>query len=78
MIEGEVARGLEHERLEVLDGPFAQGAGHPQVGLLQQVFGSTGVIHHALQRTQQADPLREENGVELGLTHSGTRPWRGE
>ena len=33
VIEGKVARSLEHERLQVLDGAFAQGAGDPQVGL---------------------------------------------
>ncbi|MNH41254.1 hypothetical protein D3C79_1027230 [compost metagenome] len=77
MVEGKVAGGLEHEGFDMLDGPFAQGAGNPQVGFLQQVLGCAVVTHHALQGTQQGQALDEENGVEPGLTHGGTWPTKG-
>ncbi|MNC80453.1 hypothetical protein D3C75_1332410 [compost metagenome] len=77
MVQRQVARGLKHERLDVLDGPLAQRAGHPQVGFLQQVFGRAGVTDHALQGTQQGEALNEEDGIEPGLTHGGTWPTKG-
>ena len=61
MVQGKVAGGLEHERLQVLDGPLAQGAGDPQVGFLKQVLGGARVADHALQRAQQAEALVEED-----------------
>jgi len=50
MIQRKVARGLIDEGFEVVDRPLTEGAGHTQVGFLQQVFGGAGVIHHPLQR----------------------------
>ncbi|GLR37602.1 hypothetical protein GCM10011247_30000 [Pseudomonas plecoglossicida] len=62
----------------MFDGSFAERAGYPQVGFLQQVLGGAGVAHHALQGTQQGKALDEEDGIEPGLTHGGTWPTKGE
>jgi hypothetical protein len=56
----------------VIDGPFAQGAGHAQVGFLQEILGGAVVVDHPLQRAQQRDSLSEEDMVEVRLTHSRT------
>ena len=74
MIQRQIARGLEDERLKMSDGTFTQRTGHAKVGFLQQVFGGAGVTDHALQRAQQDRSSREENVIEVRLTHRDTRP----
>ncbi|MNN88083.1 hypothetical protein D3C81_2057260 [compost metagenome] len=72
MVECQIARSLENERLEVVDRPFAQCPGDPQIRFLQQVFGGAWIVDHPLQGSEQADALGDEDVIEAGLAHSDT------
>ncbi|MNP03225.1 hypothetical protein D3C76_951050 [compost metagenome] len=72
MVQRQVAGGLENKGFEVIDGALAERTGHPQVGLLQEVFGGAVIVDHPLQRAQQGDSLGDEDVVEARLTHGRT------
>ncbi|MNP58780.1 hypothetical protein D3C76_1537250 [compost metagenome] len=72
VVQRQVAGGLENEGFQVIDGPLAKRTAHPQVGLLQEVFGGAVIVDHPLQRAQQRDSLGDEDVVETRLTHGGT------
>ena len=62
-VQRQVAGGRENERFKVIDGPLAQGSRHAQVGFLQEVFGGAVVVDHPLQRSQQRNPLGNEDMI---------------
>ncbi|MNC70950.1 hypothetical protein D3C75_1218120 [compost metagenome] len=72
MVQRQVARRLEDKGFKMIDGPFAQCTGHPQVGLLQEVFSGAVIVDHPFQRAQQGGALGEEDVVEARLTHGRT------
>ena len=57
MIEGEIARGLVQERLQVGHRALAGRLGDTQIGVVGEIFRSVQAAHHTVQRADQRAPL---------------------